>query len=416
MLIQNAIPDATRSRGLEQLAAFLPRAGRDYANTRNFDYGPADRGNVSTLSPFIRHRLLLEDEVLEAVLARHSGDAADKFVQEVFWRAYFKGWMEQHPAAWRNYRRDVNASIAGLESDADLCAAYDRAISGETGIDGFDDWVNELVTTGYLHNHARMWFASIWIFTLELPWQLGADFLLRHLIDGDPASNTLSWRWVGGLHTQGKTYLARVSNITSYTNDRFNPVGKLAVTAPPLAEPEAPGLEPLPVADKPVTGKHVGLLVHEDDCLGRPLDGLAAVPAAALGLTITSLRSPLVVGQPASAFAADAVRDGVSRAADYYGIESDFAESTRWDDSLLDFARRHDLDTIVTPYAPVGPVAEELARTTPILANEGIRLVRLRRDYDELAWPHAARGYFKLKSRIPDLLDALGVAPRSELA
>jgi deoxyribodipyrimidine photo-lyase len=80
----------------------------------------------------------------------------------------------------------------------------------------FDDWAQELVATGYLHNHARMWFASIWIFTLRLPWELGADFFLRHLIDGDPASNTLSWRWVGGLHTPGKTYLATADNIAEH--------------------------------------------------------------------------------------------------------------------------------------------------------------------------------------------------------
>ncbi len=71
------------------------------------------------------------------------------------------------------------------------------------------------MATGYLHNHARMWFASIWIFTLRLPWELGADFFLRHLLDGDPASNTLSWRWVGGMQTMGKTYLARADNIAT---------------------------------------------------------------------------------------------------------------------------------------------------------------------------------------------------------
>ena len=416
MLIQNRIPDATRSRGLERLTDFLPRAGRRYAKTRNFDYGPDRRDNVSSLSPYIRHRLVLEAEVLEAVLNEHAYADADKFVQEVFWRAYFKGWLEQHPDAWHNYRRDVNAAIAALESDADLCAAYDRAISGETGIAGFDDWVRELVATGYLHNHARMWFASIWIFTLELPWQLGADFLLRHLLDGDPASNTLSWRWVGGLHTQGKTYLARVSNITSYTNDRFNPVGQLAATAPPLSETNPPARVPLPAADTPSANGRTGLLVHEDDCLGQPLDGIVDAPVAVLGLSGTSLRSPLAVGHAASAFAADAVADGVSRAADHYGVDGAFADSARWEDELLDFARGNDIDTIVTPYAPVGPVAEELERVAPVLDREGVRLIRLRRGYDERAWPHAAKGYFKLKARIPELLDALGFGCPSEAA
>ena len=96
---------------------------------------------------------------------------------------------------------------------------------GATGIDCFDAWARELVATGYLHNHARMWFASIWIFTLRLPWELGADFFLRHLIDGDPASNTLSWRWVAGLQTAGKTYLATAENIARFTGGRFAPQG-----------------------------------------------------------------------------------------------------------------------------------------------------------------------------------------------
>lgn len=406
MLIQNPIPDATRSRGLEQLEDFLPRAGRDYASKRNFDLGPEARDNVSQLSPFIRHRLLLESEVLEATLAQHAREDADKFIQEVFWRAYFKGWLEQHPSVWQSYRRDVSAAIAALERDADVCAAYDRAVSGRTGIDCFDAWAQELVRTGYLHNHARMWFASIWIFTLELPWPLGADFLLRHLIDGDPASNTLSWRWVGGLHTQGKTYLARVSNITSYTNDRFNPVGQLAVSAPPLGEMEQHEYVPLAEADQPVVDGRYGLLVTEEDCLGQPLpvDGEAA---AVIGLSATTLRSPLAVGQAASTFATDAVRDGTQRAADSLDVDFEMTESSCWGEDLLDFANRNNLKAIVTAYTPVGPVGEQLERATSVLGEQGIALLRVRRGYDERAWPHASKGYFKLKARIPELLDAL---------
>ena len=98
---------------------------------------------------------------------------------------------------------------AKLAANAGLRLAFGRAVDGRTGIDGFDDWARELTATHWLHNHARMWFASIWIFTLRLPWALGADFFMRHLIDGDPASNTLSWRWVAGLHTRSKPYAAR---------------------------------------------------------------------------------------------------------------------------------------------------------------------------------------------------------------
>jgi hypothetical protein len=66
-----------------------------------------------------------------------------------------------------------------------------------------------------------MWFASIWIFTLKLPWQLGAEFFMKYLFDGDPASNTLGWRWVAGIQTIGKHYLASSSNINKYTNNKY---------------------------------------------------------------------------------------------------------------------------------------------------------------------------------------------------
>ncbi len=123
-----------------------------------------------------------------------------------------------------------------MEGGSGFARAYRRAIEGKTGIDCFDAWVEELLETGYLHNHTRMWFASIWIFTLQLPWELGADFTYRHFVDGDPASNTLSWRWVGGLHTRGKTYLARPDNIAEHTGGRFRPKG-LAREAIALDEP-----------------------------------------------------------------------------------------------------------------------------------------------------------------------------------
>ena len=92
--------------------------------------------------------------------------------------------------------------------------------------------MNELKNNNYLHNHTRMWFASIWIFTLELPWQLGAEFFMQHLYDGDAASNTLGWRWVAGVQTQGKHYLASEWNIKKFTNNRFNNI-KLNENAPP---------------------------------------------------------------------------------------------------------------------------------------------------------------------------------------
>ena len=256
----------TREAGLERLESFLPLAGHEYARERNHDRGPGDRGNVSGLSPYIRHRLVSESEVVEAVIAAHGPEAGSKFIQEVCWRTYWKGWLELRPRVWDRYQGQVREDLDRLARSTTLRSEYEAAVAGRTGLACFDAWARELVETGYLHNHARMWFASIWIFTLKLPWSLGADFFLRYLMDGDPASNTLSWRWVAGLQTRGKTYLARADNIATYTNGRFQPrPGELAEEAQAVEEPgpEAPGK--LAAAGRVEPGAQFGLLLTEED-------------------------------------------------------------------------------------------------------------------------------------------------------
>jgi deoxyribodipyrimidine photo-lyase len=366
------------------------------------------RSNVSGLSAYVRHRLIHEGEILEATLQRHSLVAASKFIEELFWRAYFKGWLEHHPTVWMDYRSVVQALADSLETNSDLNVRYERAVHAATGIDCFDAWVSELKSTGYLHNHARMWCASIWVYTLQLPWQLGADFFYRHLVDGDPASNTLSWRWVCGLHTKGKTYLARVSNIASYSAGRFNPQGRLAHEAKPLNESQIHATRSLPPAQLVPEGSRFGLLLTEEDCAPESLP-LRDSPIALLGAVTTNTRSPLPVGRPAREFAMGAVADGVDRAARHFGLPAQSARSDSWDDALLAWALSNDLDTVVTAYAPVGPVAERLASARRLLAMNRIELIQLRRAYDTYTWPHATKGYFKLKSRIPDVLEQLGI-------
>jgi deoxyribodipyrimidine photo-lyase len=226
----------TREAVLGRLAEFLPRAGRAYAATRNQDRGADNRSNVSALSPWIKRRVLTEAEVIGAAVKAHGAAASGKFVQEVFWRSYWKGWLEHRPsllAAFNARRLELKEQMS---ADHDLRQNHTRATEGKTGIACYDAWVRELRDTGWLHNHARMWFASIWCFTLKLPWVLGADFFFKHLLDADAASNTLSWRWVAGLHTPGKHYLARADNIRLNTKDRFDPAGQLNETASPLAD------------------------------------------------------------------------------------------------------------------------------------------------------------------------------------
>lgn len=255
---------ATRQAGLTQLDAFLPTAGSNYARSRNFDPGPDQTLAVSRLSPFIRRRLVTEQEVITRILAQHSQQAAEKFIQEVFWRSYWKGWLELRPAVWQNYQAGLQGAVNALQTQTGLKHNWTSACTGETGIACFDAWAKELHQTGYLHNHTRMWFASIWIFTLRLPWELGADFFLRHLLDGDPASNTLGWRWVAGLQTAGKTYLARPDNIEKYTQGRFCPTG-LATEAAAVAGASNPERGFLPAIDPIDPALITGLLMHDKD-------------------------------------------------------------------------------------------------------------------------------------------------------
>jgi len=400
---------ATRPAAFTALQTFLPHAGARYASRRNVDLGPGDRRNVSLLSGYIRHRLISEAEVLEAVLQHHGEDDASRFIEELFWRGYFKGWLEHHPSVWTDYRATLRGLLDTLETTVRLRDRYEAAVNAGTGIDCFDAWAAELVTTGYLHNHARMWFASIWIYTLGLPWQLGADFFYRHLVDGDPASNTLSWRWVCGLHTKGKTYLARTSNIVACTGGRFDPGGRLATEAPPVKEAQIHSLRALPKPEAIPAGARFGLLVTEEDCTPETLV-LDGSPVAVMGGVTTSSRSPLPAGRAAREFAIGAVADGMERAARHFGIPAQSVRSGDWDDALVAWARSGELDAVVTAYAPVGPVAERLASARPALAEHGVELVQLRRAYDSCIWPHATGGYFKMKSRIPDLLRELGLA------
>src|SRR6056297_4129138 len=218
-----AVQEATRASGLEIMRGFAPRMGRRYAKGRNFDHGEGAHRDVSTLSPYLRRRLVLEQEAVATALGAHGHAGAEKFIQEVIWRGYFKGWLEHRPGIWQSYRDGLMRDLEQVDGDRRLRREVASAEAGETGLACFDAWARELAETGYLHNHARMWFASIWIFTFGLPWRVGADFFLRHLLDGDPASNTLGWRWVSGLHTRGKAYAAQAWNIEKFTGGRFSP-------------------------------------------------------------------------------------------------------------------------------------------------------------------------------------------------
>jgi len=218
----------SRASAIEKLDNFIEKNLSDYSKQRNFDYGPDKRSNVSCLSPYITHGIISELEVIDKSLKKYSFAKNEKFIQEVLWRTYWKGWLELRPNVWTDYLVELKK----IKEDFKNNQNYKNAIEGKTNIECFNYWINELKENNYLHNHTRMWFASIWIFTLDLPWQLGAEFFMQHLFDGDAASNTLGWRWVAGVQTQGKHYLATEWNIKKFTNNRFQNI-KLNENAPP---------------------------------------------------------------------------------------------------------------------------------------------------------------------------------------
>ncbi len=390
---------ASRAIALDRLAGFVPVAGRIYAGGRNTDDGPDGASAVSKLSPYLRHRLITEQEVIARVLEQHALAASEKFVQEVLWRTYWKGWLQMRPFVWHGFldQRDQQRS-----SFKNARAILD-AENGLTGIEGFDDWARELVQTGYLHNHARMWFASIWIFTLRLPWTLGADFFLRHLNDADAASNTLSWRWVAGLQTVGKTYLATTDNIARYTKGRFAPRGlareAVALTEPPIGPARA--LEEVLPHDP--AQPSLLLLTHED----MNPESLFARSTEFRSVIVTS-DADLLWGDGARQFVSAASEELALRASSHFGCPAGVVNRLEAA-TLIASAKAAGVTQIITPFAPVGPVAEALAQLAPELAQGGIKLVPVRRAWDSTFWPHAKKGFFAFKERMPDLLREHGL-------
>lgn len=395
---------STRAAALSALEDFIPRAGSVYTDTRNEDRGPADRVNVSRLSPWIRIRLIHETEVVARVRQEHGFAAAEKFIQEVCWRTYWKGWLQARPSVWDAYLIDVRRTRDEFASHP----AYRRAIEGQTGIDCFDAFVRELTGTGYLHNHARMWFASIWIYTLRLPWSLGADFFMRHLLDGDAASNTLSWRWVGGLQTAGKHYVATAGNIRRFTAGRFRVDAPLAIDPPPLElSPVFPAPQSLPSHTDPWPDGRTGLLVTEDDLsaiqwLGEttPCDAIAlALPrsaylAAGIDDRVVAFRQRAVTSVYDNLPA-----DKKSRAVILEGA-NDVATIVAW-------AVAARLSAVIMAEPPVGWWDDIRAQLKPRLAASGVQLIFRRHPWDEAFYPHATRGFFHLKKQIPAVLNRI---------
>jgi deoxyribodipyrimidine photo-lyase len=369
---------AARTAGLEQLGA-LTEVVAHYATARNY----ADGSTTSRLSAYLRRRLVLEEEVLAFARTVGSFERVEKFIQEVVWRTYWKGWLEARPGVWGAYLaelRSLDDTLPPADRDRLACAT-----AGTTDLPYFNAWRESLTSTGYLHNHERMWFASVWVFTLKLPWELGARFFLDHLLDGDPASNTLSWRWVAGLQTPGKHYLARADNIARFSNGRWVPKpGELNESAPPLPDDGLARSSAVAPALGPDAGQLQprAVLLHVEDC-GPLAAAWAGVPAIRYAVKDRLYHSP---GPLVTAWVAGSCVDADTRVPGVTHADSP--------DAVIEWCRANGVAE-VWAYRPLtGFVATALTDLVVALATAGVTLRYADRAHDLAFFPLATKGFF----------------------
>ena len=385
-----------RQSALEVLHQFLPNAGKKYALRRNYVSAQGKGANVSGLSPWIRTRLLHEWEIIEYVLHQHSASAASKFIDEVCWRTYWKGWLQLRPAVWEHYLTELNQMHEVSCNDT----IYQATLAGQSGIECIDKWTQELQQTGYLHNHVRMWYASIWIHTLKLPWVLGADLFMQNLLDGDPASNTLSWRWVAGLHTKGKTYLARPDNIRKFTRGRFEVKESLATEAiipkdlPRQPPRSLPNLDPLP--DKK---SRVGVLLQEDDvcALYWLITNQDEVEIHIAGYFSAEVYAENRIAPMVAQFRRESLESVLQLE---HPLFKDFESVGNW-------VTTNQLDTVLMAEVPIGIWNTKIQGLKTMIEAHGAKLYMQRCPWDAHFHPLAKAGFFRFKQGIPAALDSV---------
>ena len=377
---------------------YLPNTGSYYRDNRNYSYDfTNNRNTTSLLSPYIRYRLLSEEDIIKKTLSINPFTKTEKFIQEIYWRTYWKGWLEHRPDVYDDYLTQRNELLKNLSNTI----KYQKAIEGETHLTFFNDWVKKIKKDGYLHNHIRMWFASIWIFTLELPWQLGANFFMENLLDGDPASNTLSWRWVAGIQTKGKHYLARKNNIIKYGNLDINENIKLNEQAVCLED------------DKDYFAKDLVFDISENinlDSILIPTDDLNFILNNKL--RFKNIFSGIPFNDYNDHKFTKQVKDHIKNITisnfkdnDFYRDYEYIIEFENYYQSFTDWTKTKNIKTIGLPYVPTGNWKKIYKRL--INNNPSINFVYLYRKYDREAWKFANKGFFNFKKHIPELISKL---------
>ena len=373
--------EPNRAQATNKLDNFVENNLSEYSRLRNFDFGPDKRSNISCISPYISHGILNELEVIDKALKKFSFSKNEKFIQEVLWRTYWKGWLELRPNVWTDYIIELKIIREKYKDNKD----YLNAIDGNTNIECFNEWVKELKEFNYLHNHTRMWFASIWIFTLNLPWQLGAEFFMKHLYDGDAASNTLGWRWVAGIQTQGKHYLASEWNIKKFTNNRFNNIN-LNENAPPKVS-EKIYKAVLKDFSNPVNLDEQNLIIFDNN-LSFELTDFKDHKFKKIYLVNNNNDSRNIkLSEKTTKFKTNLIQDQKRR-----------LDEKSLDCEIIDIGN---LKTIENSYFLYPCVGENL----DFLTSQGINNIKfLYRNLDRSSWKYCNKGFFNFKKYIPTII------------
>ena len=351
-----------------------------YSKNRNFDLGNPHE-NVSKLSPYLRRRLVSENDVLQIALKKHSLSSLEKFIQEIFWRTYWRGWLEMRPDVYKEY---LNTNV-------------ETNLPGKTGIKCFDHWTEELIETGYLHNHARMWYASIWIYTLKNSWVSGANFFRDYLVDWCPASNTLGWRWVAGLQTRGKIYVAKADNIRLFTNGKFFPEGELnesPIFDDSLWKDHERSCQISYVKPNFSTLEDIGVVINKND-----LSFNRYLSEENINFKGCIFHDPEY--QPTKSvfvkkFETGLIEQLCLELPDYYFCQTK--------ESLINWARSQKLKYLIFPFETVGNKYFTTSDFINELRSHNIETIFHMRAWDKYAFPFASKGFFPFKKNISNLL------------
>ena len=374
--------EASRAKALNQLNNFVDNNLSEYSKLRNFDFGPEKRSNISCLSPYITHGIINEQELIQKALSKFSFSKNEKFIQEVLWRTYWKGWLELRPNVWADYLIELNQIKNEFRDNKD----YIAAIEGKTKVDCFNEWVKELKENNYLHNHTRMWFASIWIFTLELPWQLGAEFFMQHLYDGDAASNTLGWRWVAGIQTQGKHYLASEWNIKKFTNNRFQNI-KLNENAPPKVSEKSYQIIKQDF-NNPQNIENKNLLIFENNLSFEITDFKENDFKKIYLVSNKNENRAIKLSEKLVKFKSHLIEDQEQR-----------LKNQSIDCQIIDISELTNIENYYGLYPTVG-------ENLDFLNSNNLKIDFLYRNLDQLAWQYCNKGFFNFKNYIPKIVSS----------